>query len=1511
MEDQAAQNITPPSIAKSAAITSIGKSWGAIGTSGKASFELPLPISPGRGFDPALGLSYDSQAGNGPFGLGWRLTVNAITRQTSKGVPRYLADDVIVGPSGDEWMPERDLARHIQSRPEDHYNGEPVGKHSVVRYWPRVEGAFDRIELWQSSTKLNQPPFWLVHGADGSLHIYGKSEASRRADPNDGLRVGVWLLLESKSAHGEHIVYEYKPEDPLNDQLHDYRTQRYLRRVCYGNVNASEHLYAWTVENPAALDWHFHLVFDYGERTTEWDKKPVFGEPFPQPDDDIGEWLIRPDSFFSYGYGFELSTRRLCRQVLMFHHFPDELGPKPALVKRLLLDYHPEPAFYSQLCAAHYQAFDARGAVENMPPMEFGYSPFEINTQSTPFFPFEHMPGIQDGQHHQSIDLYGEGVPGFLCQYDRSWYYREPMRGPNHPDEIIYGPWQVLPTLPVADGSKPVKQSLNDLTGDGFFDWVVAQPAFSGFYALNPDRSWSPFSPFTSFPLEFFNALAQFGDLTGSGLSSLALIGPKSVRLYPSLREDGFGPAKDVHHEPNGDSLPLFSNSRSELVFLGHMLGSDLPDLCRIRHDEIKCWPNLGHGRFGKGFVMDTLPFEYGTFDAARVRIVDIDGCGATSVFYLHSDHFDIYLNLGGNRLEQIPISVAWPEGVRYDSLSQVNFADLQGLGCASLIFTQPHPSPQHWRYDFVSVRPYALVMTNNNMGCCGTVRYRSSAQEWLDEKRQWPDADKPPPCYLPFPVQVVSRQSQLDEITGNCLNQFFNYFHGYYDSHDREFRGFGLLHQTDSETSPEEGETTFSAPALTRTWFHIGRLVDLPRAGYFDGDSDACPLGPTLISHYHENDNADELFKPVDKDTLHEIARALSGSVLRVEVFGLQKDRVAAMPYSVEQSRYLVRELRPMAPHHPHAIVLPLLAEKISYQYERCVDDPLCRHEITLQWDRFGTPVHALTVSYARRKTKKDEPPFADPDKAQWWLDAHDEAQQRYYLSESRAEFIHLDELQGWRLGLPWRQRLNALELPKGSLPTGLNPQEVSYECLRKSHMWKEWNALRQLSQLSRQSYLSADGSPLPDGSARIQALAGPLERAEYDRTALNAYETLPAPFDIREELRNIGFKPMPLFLPYSPKIDLNQELWSGKHGFSCYADLDGFYKVLQFNATASHGETTISYDPYRLLTTAVELPDGCITHAEYDYHALQPKRVIDANENTREAIYEPSGQPLATSLFGTEYGANVGFDPLDKHLLPDDRSPGEAILDPIVALQKAASVLRKDLLSWMSEPPDTACQRPDQLAQWIAQGYILPSLHIRASARLRLTRLKARTADEQTLLELIRSIAREPVHSLVLTADDYPDAETGQQIQMQLTCIDGFGRTLQTKQLVEPGMAYVVTPQGELELDPVTGKPLERHADPRWRVSERVEYNNKGLVVRVYRPYFANAWRYINDASFRRFGYHDQQFYDPLGRPVQVISAKGYVSRETYHPWYQTSEDFNDTDDSQPIKLRHRNTP
>src|SRR5438552_8857851 len=72
------------------AIRGIGEKFGANPVTGTGSMTVPLAVSPGRGgFGPQLFLSYDSAAGNGPFGLGWSLGLPAITRKTDKGLPRY------------------------------------------------------------------------------------------------------------------------------------------------------------------------------------------------------------------------------------------------------------------------------------------------------------------------------------------------------------------------------------------------------------------------------------------------------------------------------------------------------------------------------------------------------------------------------------------------------------------------------------------------------------------------------------------------------------------------------------------------------------------------------------------------------------------------------------------------------------------------------------------------------------------------------------------------------------------------------------------------------------------------------------------------------------------------------------------------------------------------------------------------------------------------------------------------------------------------------------------------------------------------------------------------------------------------------------------------------------------------------------------------------------------------------------------------------------------------------
>jgi hypothetical protein len=67
------------------------KGGGAVSGIGEKFAANPVITSPSRsGFGPQLSLTYDSGAGNGPFGFGWNLSVPSITRRTDRALPKYL-----------------------------------------------------------------------------------------------------------------------------------------------------------------------------------------------------------------------------------------------------------------------------------------------------------------------------------------------------------------------------------------------------------------------------------------------------------------------------------------------------------------------------------------------------------------------------------------------------------------------------------------------------------------------------------------------------------------------------------------------------------------------------------------------------------------------------------------------------------------------------------------------------------------------------------------------------------------------------------------------------------------------------------------------------------------------------------------------------------------------------------------------------------------------------------------------------------------------------------------------------------------------------------------------------------------------------------------------------------------------------------------------------------------------------------------------------------------------------
>src|SRR5262249_56599226 len=88
------------------------------------------------------------------------------------------------------------------------------------------------------------------------------------------------------------------------------------------------------------------------------------------------------------------------------------------------------------------------------------------------------------------------------------------------------------------------------------------------------------------------------------------------------------------------------------------------------------------------------------------------------------------------------------------------------------------------------------LVRTVNNLGAETRVIYGPSTQFYLQDKRDgtsWITR-------LPFPVHVVERVETYDHISRNRFVTRYAYHHGYFDGEEREFRGFGMVEQTDTE---------------------------------------------------------------------------------------------------------------------------------------------------------------------------------------------------------------------------------------------------------------------------------------------------------------------------------------------------------------------------------------------------------------------------------------------------------------------------------------------------------------------------------------------------------------------------------------------------------------------------------------------------------------------------------------------------------------------------------------
>ena len=1375
----------------SGSIRGMTETAGADEFTGAFSLGLTLDLPQARDSSPAIELSYHSGAGNGPFGIGFMVETGSVARSTTRRAPSYTRDDVFSHSGFGElvYVPGADqrLERGGQA-------------YTVRSYQPREEGDFPGIQWWTSAAGS----YWTVTDRDNVTSVFGTDETSRVADPADPARVFEWLLVETFDARGNHVLYEYLPEDGAGLPPAASRSARYPGRISWGNMSpyAGSLVLTASAAERAAFGWHFQALFDYA----------------PEP----GQvWPVRADPFTSYHAGFAVGTYRLCQSIRTLHHFPAELGPDPVPTARLRLRYEQSPygALLTQVEQVGYRTgTDGRQQRRALAPTELSWSGFDERDAEWIELDFGAgaRPDLAPDDDLRWVDLDGTGVPGLLHAGADGIRFWAPQRVNPVAGGIRYAGPRLIQSAP--DGAAAL--TLADALGTGRLQWLDTAPGSAGYAELHPDGSAGPLHPFDGFPTDYGNpALAQVS-VTGTGLPDLVLISDTGVQWHASLGAAGYGPRQRVP----GDGLPPAAEEQpGEARRFADVLGAGAPQWVRVRNGSVTCWPSLGYGRFGAPVELGDAPYLEPAFDPGRLYLLDLDGSGACDLGYRYPHAIRIWRNQSGNGFAA-PFDVPLPPGT--DAAARVDFADLLGTGTSCLVVTQPSPVVRHWAYVFgQGEKPYLLTGIDSGTGERTSVTYTTSARQQLCD---------PSPGGLPrapFPVHVVARVQRDDLLSAASSVQTFRYRHGHYDPAEATFTGFGYVERQDAEPPASNDGTP---PLLVRTWYHTGAapaagsLESLYRAEYFGGDPQRYPLAASLLTVPEESAEA-----------TRQALVSLVGRPLHTESYGLDGSPVQELPYRVEDFRYQTSQLQPGAAAGPVPFHSRLL-ESVSYDYERDPADPQVRHVMMLTVDEYGNVTDECELSYPRRLT-------ADvPAQAELIAYRGRHAYLNVTVGETRLLGVAAEDLE---------ERLAGLRLGKGGY---LTPEAMASQ-------FASGSVTGTVTEWARFRY--QPGPAQPGGGAAVgpQALLTSVRYAEHDRAALEqAYTGALAPGELAALLTDAGPAGCALTsdstasaIPGAP--DAARWWWNPGDELS-YAGADGFYRQ-QASRDPFGGTVTAADDSYHLFTVTVTDPLGNTTVAVPDYQALDYREITDPNGAVAEFSFDPLGMVQATSRHGSEGGTRVGFPPLADWQAPAVPPPLAAVTaDPGGYLGHAATAFAYDPLAWTGSITEDAL-RPfgvDTGALWanlVDRGYLSSGGAVTQRFRDAYQHGKVVlsapfAAVRERVAELLAAVpSGGPVAGALLSAASYP-ASDGAEIHTRLVYYDGVQRVLQAKLSTgtaeEPWLAsgtvrYDAKGQLRQRFEPYYSKsagydPAEAAA--KLGVSSELHYDALGRLVRTDAP-------------------------------------------------------------------------
>lgn len=1161
------------------ALNGIGEKFSPDLHTGTGNFTIPITLPPGRnGFQPQLNLVYSTGSGNGAWGTGWSLSVPGVSRRTSHGIPLYR--DATRNPK------EHDI--FILSGAEDLVPTHT--EQSTTHYRPRTEGLFARILHHHDS----QNNYWEVQSKDGLTSLYGTrasagDEAATLADPQNTNKIFAWKLSETSDLFGNRIIYTYRRDRVVN-RLGNW-DQLYLDQIQYADYHDANGDEQFLVT----------VLFKYDEQ--------------------------RPDEFFDCRAGFEIRTRLRCSAISIH---------TAALPVRNYNFSYQQSAYndLSLLKTIHITGYDDLGDPhEEMPSLEFGYTAFEPTNRT--FFPITgaDMPSGSLGQpDYELADLFGNGLPDVLQMNGTVRVWRNLGGGCfDLPREMRDAPAGL--TLP-----DPAVQMI-DADGDGRIDLMALQNGIGGYFPLRYDGQWDRrslrrYSSIPSFNLE--DPEVKLVDLDGDGITDILRSGT-SLECYFNDKDPKIAWQRTRRVERQAHEIFPNVNFSDPRVKWGDMNGDGLQDIVLVSDGNVEYWSSLGHGSWGARVSMRNSPrFPYG-YDPRRILIGDVDGDGADDLVYVDDRRVLVWFNHSGFAWNETPIEINGTPPV--SDIDAVRLVDLLGTGTAGLLWSMDAGRQTHDTMYFLDFtggnKPYLLNSMDNHLGSITQVEYVSSTEFYLADQHQPETRWK---TSLPFPVQVVARVEVIDAISGNKLTTQYRYHHGHWDGAEREFRGFGMVEQCDTERRVvyNSGDQQFlrirdqfSPPICTRTWFHQGAVgdeygdwteLDLS-SEYWSGD-------PQVLVRPREMRIAiNRLPRRARRDAI----RTLQGSVLRTEVYAIDGGELQERPYTVTETLYGVREELPpdSESERPHIFFPHLLAQRMT-QWERGVD-PMSQVTYTDDYDEYGQPLEQTVVGLPRRASKRKQVQGAVIQSVQpneiHILTTH--TRTVYAVGDGSH---HLHERIAHTRTFTMAVEPELSESDPGNLPQVLRDYAEAAESIHNEFQvllkdWKDGQALPAAVKLIGHTVNHYDGTAFIGAKAGIVEQYGALTRSEvlvFTEDELLAVYNIP-----RGTSANF-----PNNLGYNSKNDSAEGYHEGYYVDTQRRQFDfqtvdvspprGLVVAMQ---DALGNPTTITFDDYQLLPIRVTDAANMEMSAIYNYRVMQPALVTDVNGHTSHFRYTPMG--------------------------------------------------------------------------------------------------------------------------------------------------------------------------------------------------------------------------------------------------------------------------------------------